>query len=885
MDGPRRRGRNVRLSDASAPEWVPPLPVFPTVAWDFCYATVAFVMTLLTIFFAPTHGGGVLDAPANLPPLAAVVSAAAIALCVFLVCRALPEVSHAKLLAAEARLLETVEGDVRHHWSRFSTRNAMWHVHSLRLVAASGVDGGGGESAHHDEPLPSARPCVVFIHGHSAGAAHWEAVLDRIGKHADVHVLDLPGWGRSPAPAEMAAAPPPQRYTELMGEMLDGWLSCNGLRRVVLVGHSLGGYNAIHFAHRYPRRVSQVILVAPAGLTPLLPEGSLGWGAYFKWLPPQRIARTTGRLGFAVFRTLYLAFTTEDPRFPDVYFQLAACTAATGYGDVAAARFMRLSWDTWWRPGMFWSHPCLSLLMALEMPVSVIWGARDEIVPPIFAPLIHRIRPRTDLYLIHKALHNPAHNNARAFCDAVIDALRKHWHDLDGGRVAPEPAATISLRGESLAVAFCDGTADVLLESGVAPTSTASEVDAAAEVAPPPPSKSPMNINASLHDGCAGAPATVVAAGSVDDGCHDAVSNVRSVNKETVARRAVLLRRLDVGGGSSSNGNASVAGDSPPPSRHSPRSFASSVGDTVSSAGTDGRSLRDEIGAARGDDPTDDGRESRHEWRDDWSRSISTHQLTRRPAQPTDTTSCSATRAAGVAANVTAQTATRTQRHHAPRRPDGDCDGIPRAIGRGRGYCASCFHAVSLHKSYWRCACGAWTFNALAFSTASTRQHFAALLAFLDELYVYGVFNARSSRSIVLVLRPRTPLPPAHPAPVVESMLAQTAALARDGQANRQNGAEANIDAATSQSPLRKAQHAWPLAMDPCSRALLGGLSPAQAVGGTDYGCSDRMGSEGGGISPRAAAGIAGALRHGAAGFVFKRAPAPFSRGRVFLLS
>jgi len=54
------------------------------------------------------------------------VSTSAITMAVL---RQLPTISHARLLECEAALLETVEGDVRHHW---------YHVY-FRLVARSGA--------------------------------------------------------------------------------------------------------------------------------------------------------------------------------------------------------------------------------------------------------------------------------------------------------------------------------------------------------------------------------------------------------------------------------------------------------------------------------------------------------------------------------------------------------------------------------------------------------------------------------------------------------------------------------------------------------------------------------------------------------------------------
>lgn len=47
---------------------------------------------------------------------------------------------------------------------------------------------------------------------------------------------------------------------------LESWREASGIDKMVLVGHSLGGYLASAYAVRYPHRVSGLILVSPAGI-------------------------------------------------------------------------------------------------------------------------------------------------------------------------------------------------------------------------------------------------------------------------------------------------------------------------------------------------------------------------------------------------------------------------------------------------------------------------------------------------------------------------------------------------------------------------------------------------------------------------------------------
>ena len=78
---------------------------------------------------------------------------------------------------------------------------------------------------------------------------------------------------------------------------LRGWTDVALIERTELTAgaswHAAGGFHAINFAARFPECVRHLIAVAPAGLTPMLdPLDGFGWGLFFAYAPPQRIART-----------------------------------------------------------------------------------------------------------------------------------------------------------------------------------------------------------------------------------------------------------------------------------------------------------------------------------------------------------------------------------------------------------------------------------------------------------------------------------------------------------------------------------------------------------------------------------------------------------------
>jgi pimeloyl-ACP methyl ester carboxylesterase len=80
----------------------------------------------------------------------------------------------------------------------------------------------------------------------------------RLTNHS-IYAVDLPGHGRSPAPALATI--------EAMADCLEAFLEAQGLERVIPVGHSMGGLIALELARRAnPRLLGRVIVASSARL-------------------------------------------------------------------------------------------------------------------------------------------------------------------------------------------------------------------------------------------------------------------------------------------------------------------------------------------------------------------------------------------------------------------------------------------------------------------------------------------------------------------------------------------------------------------------------------------------------------------------------------------
>jgi len=105
-----------------------------------------------------------------------------------------------------------------------------------------------------------AGPPIVFVHGLSGSWQNWLEQLPALARERRVITFDLPGFGRSPMPAERITI---SGYARL----LDHLLGTLGVDAAAVVGNSMGGFVAAELAITVPQRVERLVLVSAAGIS------------------------------------------------------------------------------------------------------------------------------------------------------------------------------------------------------------------------------------------------------------------------------------------------------------------------------------------------------------------------------------------------------------------------------------------------------------------------------------------------------------------------------------------------------------------------------------------------------------------------------------------
>lgn len=94
---------------------------------------------------------------------------------------------------------------------------------------------------------------LVVLHGVFGSGDNWISMAKIFGESFEVFLVDQRNHGKSPHDASFSY--------DLLVEDLKSFLETNGLSKINLLGHSMGGKVAMRFAQKYPELLEKLIVV------------------------------------------------------------------------------------------------------------------------------------------------------------------------------------------------------------------------------------------------------------------------------------------------------------------------------------------------------------------------------------------------------------------------------------------------------------------------------------------------------------------------------------------------------------------------------------------------------------------------------------------------
>lgn len=194
---------------------------------------------------------------------------------------------------------------------------------------------------------------VVLLHGFGTSRASWQPLAQVLGG-LPVAVLDLPGHGKSPRIQE-------PDFAAIADAIVDR-LDAEGIDVLHLVGHSMGGGVAMAMAPRLAHRLGSLTLIAPAGLGPEIN------GPFTRGLLAARREESLAPW----LRKLFADESRVTPSFIATAWQeINSAPRRAALEEMADKLF----------PDGTQATSLRGNLDGLVMPVKVLWGVLDRIVP------------------------------------------------------------------------------------------------------------------------------------------------------------------------------------------------------------------------------------------------------------------------------------------------------------------------------------------------------------------------------------------------------------------------------------------------------------------------------------------------------------------------
>jgi len=255
-------------------------------------------------------------------------------------------------------------------------------------------------------------PALLLLHGLACDSTTWLPVIPELAKHFTVIAPDMLGHGESDKPdADYSLG----GYANGMRDLM----TILGIDKVTVVGHSFGGGVAMQFAYQFPERTERVILVSTGGLgkdvTPLIrlltvPGSGLALRAatFRPWRP-----LVSGAM--SALSRLPLRATRDLDEVARIYVSLADPATRTAVQRVTSHV---LDWR-----GQFVTMTDRSYL-ARMMPVLVVWGRDDMVIPARHAELAPT--PIQDVHVLEDSGHFPHKDHPEEFARLVIEFVAEN---------------------------------------------------------------------------------------------------------------------------------------------------------------------------------------------------------------------------------------------------------------------------------------------------------------------------------------------------------------------------------------------------------------------------------------------------------------------------
>lgn len=255
---------------------------------------------------------------------------------------------------------------------------------------------------------------LILLHGFGTSIGHWRQNLAVLAEHHTVYALDMLGFGAS------EKAPVSYKVDLWVEQVYEFWRTF--IRQpVVLVGNSIGSLVTLAAAAAHPDMVQGIVMLS-------LPDPSVREEAMPAFLRPAIAALENLVASPPLLKTLFrvvrrpgvvrrwagLAYANPNAVTDELVDILVGPAQDRGSAQAFCA-ILKAMTSAQFGPSV------KVVLPTLKIPMLLIWGQQDRMVPPAFARKFTEYNPNLQLLTLDNAGHCPHDESPEQVNQAILD--------------------------------------------------------------------------------------------------------------------------------------------------------------------------------------------------------------------------------------------------------------------------------------------------------------------------------------------------------------------------------------------------------------------------------------------------------------------------------
>ena len=276
-------------------------------------------------------------------------------------------------------------------------------------------------------------PAMIMIHGLAGSMDGWVFNVKPLGEHGRAIAIDLPGGsGNTRRPLDLP-------YTlDYYCEFITHFMDRLGIQQAVIIGNSMGGHIAAYFAWKYPERTRAAVIVDGSGMSTGLPN--LLWSVvahHPKGIEKLalKVARPKGEESGNLTNGSVMGMAGKDGKHggklaatydnDSPWMKKFAEVKGHAEGDLARSdEFPGFVHAAVLSAGSIYRSDMKERAKQIKVPVLVVWGKEDGLIPRKAAFQYTEAIPHSLLTLIPEAGHSPQIEQPEEWNALMLNFLR-----------------------------------------------------------------------------------------------------------------------------------------------------------------------------------------------------------------------------------------------------------------------------------------------------------------------------------------------------------------------------------------------------------------------------------------------------------------------------